>query len=292
MFSRSCDISIAIIRAMTMPKYVPILVALLLCNPPNGIAGFAINGQRRRLTLNAASGEIAEAETGSSSGSKLELKGDVEVATSPLTSLPGDKLASFFESTEVRNLLVTAGGKRPCEELSVTADILGEWKQACDKVGAQEPDESDTVLSVRTGGIDFPGLHLVSKAKIGTKLIQEPTPRYEFVLIGDEQIVTGLPPVVWIYNKLTGANGEKSSNASSSSLSVISYDETSDGKAIFTSKASLSVVVNFPTILLKLLPTNKEKAEETGGKALCNTVEKDVQASIDALEKSYMKCFD
>lgn len=275
-----------------MPKYSQILLVFLLCNP-NGIAGFSIQGQRSsRLTLNSASGEIADAAT--SKGTKLEFKGDIEVNSSAMPSLPGDKMTSFFENTENRNLLVTAGGKRPCEELSMTADLLQEWKEACDSVGAQHPDESDVVLSIKTGGIDFPGLHLVSLAKIGVKLIREPSPRYEFVLIGDEQTVTGLPPVVWIYNKLTGSgdDGEKSSSASSSSLSVISYDETEDGKTIIKSKASLSVEVNFPTILLKILPTNKEKAEETGGKALCKTVEKDVQASMDAFEKMYLKSLD
>merc|ERR1712194_367184 len=97
----------------------------------------------------------------------------------------------FFESMEVRNLLVTAGGKRHCEELSASEDVLEEWKAACGVVGAQAPDESDSPLSVKTGGIDFPGLHLVSKANIGSKLVQEPSPRYEFVLIGDKQTVTG-----------------------------------------------------------------------------------------------------
>ena len=275
-----------------MPKYGQILLVFLLYNP-KGITGFSIHGQRSsRLTLNSASGEIADAATGK--GTKLELKGDIEVNSSAMPSLPGDKMTSVFENTENRNLLVTAGGKRPCEELSMTADLLQDWKDACDSVGAQQPDESDVVLSIKTGGIDFPGLHLVSLAKIGVKLIQEPSPRYEFVLIGDEQTITGLPPVVWIYNKLTGSgdDGEKSSSASSSSLSVISYDETEDGKTIIKSKASLSVEVNFPTILLKILPTNKEKAEETGGKAICKTLEKDVQASIDAFEKMYLKCLD
>ena len=122
-------------------------------------------------------------------------------------------------------MLVTAGGKRPCEELSAAGAILEEWKEACSVVGAQLPDESDSPLSVKTGGIDFPGLHLTSKAKIGAKLVQEPSPRYEFVLIGDEQTVTGLPPVTWVYNKLTGAgrDGEKSgNNSSTSSLTTIS----------------------------------------------------------------------
>ena len=262
----------------------PVLLALLLCSP-NAIFGFStIPGQKgssRSTVLFASPGETT-----------LELKGVVEVSSNPLPSLPADKMASFFESKEVRNMLVTAGGKRPCEELSAAGAILEEWKEACSVVGAQLPDESDSPLSVKTGGIDFPGLHLTSKAKIGAKLVQEPSPRYEFVLIGDEQTVTGLPPVTWVYNKLTGAgkDGEKSgNNSSTSSLTTISYDETADGKTVIKSNASLSIEVKFPSILLKIMPTNKEKAEETGGNALCKTLEKDVQASMEAVEKAYLK---
>lgn len=258
-----------------------VLLALLFCSP-NGISGFTTiadrNGSSRSMILRA------------SSETTLELKGVVEVSSNPLPSLPADKMASFFEATEIRNMLVTAGGKRPCEELSAAGAILQEWKEACSVVGAELPGESDSPLSVKTGGIDFPGLRLESKAKIGAKLISEPSPRYEFVLIGDEQTVTGLPPVKWVYNKLTGNDGEKSgSNSSTSSLTTISYDETNDGKTVIKSNASLSISVKFPSILLKIMPTNKEKAEETGGNALCKTLEKDVQASMDAVEKAYLK---
>jgi len=272
--------------------YGQVLLALLICCP-NGVSAFSIANGRCSLpmVLRAASSE-AETDKGTT---KLELKGVVEVSSNPLSGLSSEKMTSFFESKELRNMLVTAGGKRPCEELPATEDILEQWKEACETVGAQVPGESDCALSVKTGGIDFPGLHLVSKANIGAKFIQEPSPRYEFVLIGDEQSVKGLPPVVWVYNKLTGSgdDGEKSeSSTSTSSLTTIAYDETEDGKTIIKSNASLSVAVNFPSILLKILPTNKEKAEETGGKALCKTLEKDVVASLEAVEKAYMKCVD
>lgn len=271
------------------------LLALLLCNP-NGISAFSTSGghHSRSMVLQSSSTEIADTKTDKGT-TTLELKGVVEVASNPLPTLAAEKMTSFFESKELRNMLVTAGGKRPCEELPTTGNILKQWKEACETVGAQIPDESDCALSVKTGGIDFPGLHLVSKANIGAKLVQEPSPRYEFVLIGDEQTVKGLPPVVWVYNKLTGSGdgGEKGgSNASTSSLTTITYGETEGGKTIIKSNASLSVNVKFPSILLKILPTNKEKAEDTGGKALCKTLEKDVIASMEAVEKSYMQYLD
>jgi hypothetical protein len=281
---------------------VRILVALLVCFQCNGTTSFTVHSQCGRLVVKGHSesgGGISEteSETGKGNtnnevkGTKLEFKGEFQVASDPLPSLLDQQIASFFENPKYRNLLVTAGGKRKCEEITPTEKILEDWKKACDLVGAQYPSESDVVLSIVTGGIELPGLQLVSKAQIGVKLLREPSLRYEFTLIGDERTVTGLAPVVWVFNKLTGTSdgNEKNENTSTSSLSVVSYKRTDDGKTIFTTNSSISVSVRFPSALLKILPTNKEKAEETGGKAITKTIEKDVQASMKAFEEEYLK---
>jgi hypothetical protein len=269
-----------------------ILFALLFLCDADSATSFSIHGQPRRLVLmrHAAPGEVSEAETDSSKGTKLDFKGVFQVTSNPLPSLPDDKMTSFFENPTYWNLLVTAGGERPCEEISATESLLEDWKKACDVVGAQYPADNDVILSVITGGIDFPGLHLKNKAQIGVKLLQEPSPRYEFTLIGDERTVTGLAPVVWMFNKLTGAGaGDKNSdNTTTSSLSVISFEQGEDGKTTITADANISVTVKFPSALLKILPTNKEKAEETGGKAITKAVEKDLQASMKAFEEEYL----
>jgi hypothetical protein len=204
-----------------------------------------------------------------------------------LPSVPKDQIAAFFKAPENRNLLATAGGKRKCEELEVTPQLLEDWKRACDDVGSEYPDENDSIIAVRTGGIDFPGLTLVSLAKIGIKIIDEPSLRIEFTMIGDEQTVTGLLPVVWIFNKLIGAGGKDGTSARS--LTVVTYSQTKDWETLFTSDVNLSIMVKFPAILLKILPTNKEKTEETGGKAITKTVTKDVQESMNAYEEAYLK---
>ena len=274
---------------MTMKYATSVLLTLLFAR---SATPFSNNNHLKTTEINRFAAVYASPtdRTESEKGTRLEFKGDIEVVSDPLPSLPDDEMTAFFETPESRNLLATAGGKRSCEEISPTDDLLEEWKIACDIVGGQYPDESDSVLSVTTGGIDFPGLHVVSKANIGVKFIQEPSPRYEFVLIGDERTVKGLPPVKWIFKKLTGSGGDESSSTSTKSLSIVSYDRTDDGKTTtITTKSSISIELSFPTVLLKILPTSKEKTEKTGGKAISSTVEKDVQEAMKAFQEEYMK---
>ena len=86
-----------------------------------------------------------------------------------------------------------------------------------------------------------------------------------------------------------GRGDEEGDNTSSSSLSITSYNRTDDGQTTITAKSSIVIKVSFPAVLLKILPTNKEKAEETAGNAIRKTIEKDVDASMISFEKAYMK---
>jgi hypothetical protein len=157
----------------------------------------------------------------------LKFEGKINQSSNPLPLISKDKLESFFQLPENGALLATAGGKRAWEEIKLSSELLEEWKKVCDIVGSKYPDENDAVISVKTGGVDFPGLHLKTVAKIGVKLIRDPDEsslRYEYSLLGDERTVSGLPPVVWIFNKLTGAGDEKDGKQESStrSLSIVS----------------------------------------------------------------------
>jgi hypothetical protein len=231
--------------------------------------------------------EAKEEET-----STLTLIGKLDVSSSPVPLTSEEKFSTFVKAPENRNLLVSAGGERPAEKIELTPELLALWKKKCVELGAQCPDESDSVLEVRTSGIDFTGFHLETLAIIGIKDVRGSQNKnvYEFVLIKDENKARGLAPVVWIYNKLTGA-GEKDSEDRTSSLSLttLSYEEVNDSKIVFTINGRLTVKVKFPAFLLKILPTNKEKAEESGGKSINKLLEKDGSKSMVAFEKAYLK---
>lgn len=226
-------------------------------------------------------------------------------------------VSEFFRTKSYRNLLVTGGGARPCTELSVsTPQQLQQWKEQCRLLGASEPDEQDCILSIVTPGIQFPGLKVESLALVGVRFIEKQeknddtvmandessktttstttipndnksmvVPRYEYVGLANEQTASGIPPAVWIFNKLTGGGGTE--NTKFKSLSTVTYFQNNNNQIVFQINAFLSIGISFPKFLLQILPGDKKTIEGRGGKAILKTLDKDVQQSMKAFEKAY-----
>lgn len=234
----------------------------------------------------------------------LTLRGEVFVTSAELPKASIDDIGDFFQTKTNRDLLVTGGGERSCNELKATPQQLNDWKNKCSLLGATQPDENDPILSIVSRGIEFPGLKVESNALIGAKYIEEDKnqrinsgkrgiPRYEFVLVTTEQIVSGLAPAVWIFKKLTGAeNNSTEENLTSNSLSTVTYEEMENGKIVFRTDAYLSIGVTFPKLLLKILPGDKKTIEKRGGKSIVKTLDKDILDSMKSLEKAYSERFD
>lgn len=239
----------------------------------------------------------------------LRLTGRTKVASNKflVEDTPFEDVVRFFERPEHRDIMLTAGGKRACEEIDLPADTVegkrlrDAWRRACVDVGATPPDDDDdnrdTVLKVRTGGFRLPGLTLVSTAKIGARLVEDAeneSLRYEFVLVGDERSVSGAPPIVWIYERLTGGGGNNNDNDSSTttttrSLTTTSYRKVDEGASfVFETDGYLSVNVEFPSFLLRILPGDKAKAEERGGQAFQKLLDGDVTPAMKAFEKAFV----
>lgn len=271
---------------MLFKLFLSLLLATLVCSfQQTQLPRFSCqNADNKQTTLQATESENGET-------SSLTLDGGAVVSTGPLPFISEEFLASFLRDTANRNLLASAGGERPLEEVKLTSELLKTWQDACKELGAQTPDMSDTVIKVRTSGFNFPGLQLESTAFIGIKEdVSNENQVYEFVLIRDENTVKGLAPVVWIFNKLTGSEGNgkgNGDNQSTSSLTTLSYEKISESDVIFTTNSRLVVNIKFPAFLLKILPTNKEKAEETGAKSITKVLEKDVNLAVAAFEKAY-----
>jgi hypothetical protein len=222
----------------------------------------------------------------------LTFRGELTLNSNPGKAVDIEKIIEFFQNPEHRNLLVTAGGSRPASELSVTGELFNEWKKAASKVGATAPvgGAGEALLIVETGGIRFPGLTVISNAILGSKtFVLNHTPMYEFVLIKDEQSVEGLPPVVWIYKQLTGSgNKESASETSARSLRKVTVDVDEAGKELkFKSVSSLEVAIKIPSLLLRILPVSKEKAEEQGSAAVLKAVEVDASKGIAKFKEAY-----
>jgi hypothetical protein len=168
---------------------------------------------------------------------------------------------------------------------------LEEWKEKCKVLGAVLPNKEDSILEVESRGLAFPGLEVRSTATVGVKYVereQGSTPRHEFVLLGTREQAKGFPPVVWIYNKLTGADPKNpgKGNSNAKSLSTVSYERI-DGNVVFRTNAFLEIGITFPKVLLKILPGDKATIEEKASSSVQKSLEKDVFQSMRAYESAY-----
>ena len=221
--------------------------------------------------------------------STLTLSGKVLKSTPPLPYSSPEQLLNFLNVPEHQTLLVNAGGLRKSEDIELSEELLQVWIENAEALGGTRPEKGDAVVSVETGDISFPGLSIKSLAQLGRKLVMnsEGVPELEFIMLGDRRTITGLPPVVWIYNQLTGEGKDNNKRTTTSTISRFGYEYTEEKKVVFTCDASLTVRVKFPSFLLKIMTQSKEKAEESGGKAIAKAVEKDVVKSLAAFQKAY-----
>lgn len=221
----------------------------------------------------------------------LILKGVISTQSKSLPVVCEERLSKFFRTPSFRNLLVSGGGERLVEDLPLTETLMENWTEKCKSLGASLPDKGDSILAVESRGVEFPGLKVKSIATVGVKYMEQnqgTSPRHEFVLLATQEEAKGLPPMVWIYNKLTGADqkkdGKDASNAKS--LSTVSY-ETNNGSVVFRTKAFLQIGITFPKVLLKILPGDKATIEEKASSSIQKTLEKDVVQSMKAYESAY-----
>ena len=229
----------------------------------------------------------------------LQFRADIQTESSVLPYSTRESVEAFFTCPDNRNLFITAGGKREYEKLEIldTDILLASWTRICAQEGNAIPDKSDEIFTVKTGGMSFPGLTLETRATMGIKLVEkESGPTYEVTLIGDDRKVKGLPPVVYIFNKLTGGGGggageESGSSDNVSTTKIICEFNPESSNVTFKTSTQFTINIRFPSILMKIIPTSKEKAEEQGSQAITKAVGKDVEQSMAVFEEAYRKTF-
>ena len=123
-------------------------------------------------------------------------------------------------------------------------------------------------------------------------------PEYQLVFIKDSPIVKGPSVLVWIYNQLTGSNKPTKDDGTEKEQTVrafsrFSYEAAPDGKSfVFSVQSKLEVIVKFPSLLLKIMPVSKEKAEEQGSESVLKAMGKDIEAVLPKVRKYYLKTFE
>lgn len=211
-------------------------------------------------------------------------------------AVPKDRKDDFIEYCRqdyFLTTLISSGGEREVHDVPRHEDLMSYWEEQCEEwCPEMRPQEDDTLVSTDTK-IQFPGLTLTTTSCSAVKrgIDGSGLPEYKLLLIGEKQTVKGLAPVVWVFNKLT-ANDKKQKDkmhpTNGRVKTVISIAEEDDSYALsYDVKFQINIV--FPKLLLKILPTTKEKAEAQGSATCLKTVSKEfdkaVEYTLEAFEK-------
>lgn len=240
----------------------------------------------------------------------LHFAGSETFQSDPVPLQSYSTLKSFFSKEEVQSMLLSGNGDGDVPPKSLSKEesksYKDQWTEQARKVGGEDPDpdNGDIVYKVNTGGINFAGLKVKSEAIIGVKLVKSNgdgendmvLPQYELVLIGDQRNVKGPKVLVWIFNKLTGQGSNKSESDEKKDQSVqslskfyakVESDDKGESCVTFSIDSSLDISVKFPSLLLKILPVSKEKAEEQGSASVKKVLMKDTSASLRRIADFY-----
>jgi hypothetical protein len=223
----------------------------------------------------------------------LKFGKELTFTSKPLSDAKIEDVVEFFKRKECLDLILGAGGSRPVKEITATPQLKKLWLEACDQFeSVSPPEDGDRMLSTDTV-LQLPGITLTTTGINGVKLLKDGKglPMYETVLIADRRTAKGPAPIVWIYNQLTGDDKVKDGEYSPPQARVMSRSSITEknGKCTFNVFVDFRIVVEFPAILVRILPTSKDKMEEQGTNSISKGIAKDVEISIDSLPKAFQR---
>jgi hypothetical protein len=264
-------------------------VALLICGTK--IESFVVRRPHFLSTARVATSLHAGKGT-------LIFTGDCVFKSEPVTGCTREQITEFFSKPETQLFLISAGGKREAVRYpTLTPDLQELWTNTCDKTNTYGsnylPAVNDQAVAAQAI-IQFPGLQLITTTLNGVKTRNDASglPEYVFLVVGEKKSVSGTAALVWIYNKLTGTNKDDPDQFTlpdATATSVVSIVEEGDESYTFMFNLEIQVKVEFPSALLKILPTSKEKMEEQGSAAVLKAVSLDIVDSLTATREEFMR---
>jgi hypothetical protein len=252
--------------------------------------GFERSYSGRHLTEASDEATIAN-PVGPKKNDKLTFTARFGTDSKSVAAASPEVILEYFQNPE--NL--SFGASMPSIKVNPTPELLDKWNNACRALGASQPNENDKILQVRTVGVSIPGLTVEWSACIGTKLIMQADtslPAFEFVLIEDQSSARGIPPLVYIYDKITGSrNGEQQtskSNRETRFISRIGMKKTKNEQLMVFSCGG-TMVINFkiPAPLMIFVRQDKQKSEDRMSKIIGKTIDKQMLKSLGVWENSY-----
>lgn len=222
----------------------------------------------------------------------LNFSASIETSSTPLDTVSLDVLAEFLKTTLCRDHFLSAGGTSKCIEVDLTPELVELWRECSLRYGLDLlPGEGDAIV-LGESCLQLPGLRMVNNVFTGVKLVVgNNMPFYEFLLIGERRQVYGPPPLVWLFNQMTGNSAESEDVVKPTTtkvLSILSITDASDNPC-FTFECNAEVIVEFPKFLLKILPASKEKMEEQGAASIKKAIERDINKAVSTVNDAFLK---
>lgn len=246
------------------------------------------------LRVSSASEFLTESSSSTRSAS-LVFQGDCSVLTDPL---PPDTtfrdVSDFFADPDSRMAFCSGGDAQeaPFDEWEPL------WRDCCHEWYGKDclPSEGDKVFRVDTW-THFPGLKVCTTVFAGVKVLakeETTTPRCCVVVIGQEQSAKGLPPVLWVFDKIMGTSNSKKKSAkpmgpvkSFYSVEKQPDDDNDNNRLCIKLETAFRFDIRFPSKLLKLLPMSKTKAEEQGSAALSKSIAQSGRQGISTTYRAF-----
>ena len=215
----------------------------------------------------------------------------IHATSEPMTNVTIYELGQFLSTRTCRDFFLSAGGKTECsEESPISSELEDMWNAECqshyDPTMALEQGDA---LVKSQGTVQFPGLKMVNANYCGVKIrSKNDLPYYEIILVGERRNVYGAPPIVWLFNALTGHSSEKGVLRAPSGKvqSVLSVVEQEAGPC-FCFDCNAEIIVEFPKTMMKILPISKEKMEEQGTASVKKAIEKDILSALSSVNQVY-----
>lgn len=231
-------------------------------------------------------------------------------------------LHKFFQSEENRNHLLNGSGNIKVAKKSASNGITKTkfdalWKREATffhKYGIEE--SSDYVQKVDLL-ITTPFLVFVIKASalLGAKITKDGeceevftdgkvhSPEYQFLLLMEDFEAEGPPPLVWIFNQLTGRYREKRIKRDTvdephiihtylrvwvSNSKSVQGDIKAD-RIVFKASCRAEIDIKFPMLFLQILAVAKEIIEKNGNRALQRSMERDVIPGVNEFREAFIQ---
>lgn len=208
------------------------------------------------------------------------------------------EIAAFLAKPANRNIFMSAGGTRTTTTLEMTPQFKGFWENVCAHFESNAlPNDNDTLVAVETE-VKFPGMKLVTTAVSGIKEIynddKHPTLKgLEMLLVAEKAEAKGAGPVVWLFNKLTGYDkrevGAFYPPTQTKARSIVASQELPDSSLALSFKLNMKVTLEFPAVLVKILPSSKDKMQEQGSASILKAVSKDIETAMQAAYDKFTK---